>query len=393
LSEAPLQGLRVLDLSRVLAGPYCTMLLADLGADVVKVERPGTGDETPDLGPPFVGGESAYFLALNRTKRSVALDLSDDRARAAFSRLAETADVVVENFRPGGANALGVGYEQVRALNPRVVYCSITGFGAREPADRAAYDFVVQAEAGLMSVTGEPDGEPTKAGVAVADVLAGVNAAVAVLAALHRRDRTGQGSQVTVSLLDSTLSGLVNVAQNVLVTGEEAARYGNAHGSIAPYEPLRAQNGWVAVAAANDAQFEKLCNALGRYDLLGDPRFATNTSRVEHRAELALQLHETFAGATAEEWIERLNDAGVPSGKIRGVKEALEAAAAAGEAATVTVEHPAIGPLDLVRSAPRFDGAEAAPTPPPLLGEHTREVLLEAGVDEAEIEALVAANR
>jgi crotonobetainyl-CoA:carnitine CoA-transferase CaiB-like acyl-CoA transferase len=393
LSEAPLQGLRVLDLSRVLAGPYCTMLLADLGADVVKVERPGTGDETRTWGPPFVGGESAYFLALNRTKRSVALDLSDDRARAAFSRLAETADVVVENFRPGGANALGVGYEQVRALNPRVVYCSITGFGAREPADRAAYDFVVQAEAGLMSVTGEPDGEPTKAGVAVADVLAGVNAAVAVLAALHRRDRTGQGSQVTVSLLDSTLSGLVNVAQNVLVTGEEAARYGNAHGSIAPYEPLRAQNGWVAVAAANDAQFEKLCNALGRYDLLGDPRFATNTSRVEHRAELALQLDETFAGATAEEWIERLNDAGVPSGKIRGVKEALEAAAAAGEAATVTVEHPAIGPLDLVRSAPRFDGAEAAPTPPPLLGEHTREVLLEAGVDEAEIEAIVAANR
>jgi crotonobetainyl-CoA:carnitine CoA-transferase CaiB-like acyl-CoA transferase len=393
LSEAPLQGLRVLDLSRVLAGPYCTMLLADLGADVVKVERPGTGDETRTWGPPFVGGESAYFLALNRTKRSVALDLSDDRARAAFSRLAETADVVVENFRPGGANALGVGYEQVRALSPRVVYCSITGFGAREPADRAAYDFVVQAEAGLMSVTGEPDGEPTKAGVAVADVLAGVNAAVAVLAALHRRDRTGQGSQVTVSLLDSTLSGLVNVAQNVLVTGEEAARYGNAHGSIAPYEPLRAQNGWVAVAAANDAQFEKLCNALGRYDLLGDPRFATNTSRVEHRAELALQLDETFAGAPAEEWIERLNDAGVPSGKIRGVKEALEAAAAAGEAATVTVEHPAIGPLDLVRSAPRFDGVEAAPTPPPLLGDHTREVLLEAGVDEAEIEAIVAANR
>jgi len=393
LSEAPLQGLRVLDLSRVLAGPYCTMLLADLGADVVKVERPGIGDETRTWGPPFVGGESAYFLALNRTKRSVALDLSDDRARAAFSRLAETADVVVENFRPGGANALGVGYEQVRALNPRVVYCSITGFGAREPADRAAYDFVVQAEAGLMSVTGEPDGEPTKAGVAVADVLAGVNAAVAVLAALHRRDRTGQGSQVTVSLLDSTLSGLVNVAQNVLVTGEEAARYGNAHGSIAPYEPLRAQNGWVAVAAANDAQFEKLCNALGRYDLLGDPRFATNTSRVEHRAELALQLDETFAGAPAEEWIERLNDAGVPSGKIRGVKEALEAAAAAGEAATVTVEHPAIGPLDLVRSAPRFDGVEAAPTPPPLLGDHTREVLLEAGVDEAEIEAIVAANR
>jgi crotonobetainyl-CoA:carnitine CoA-transferase CaiB-like acyl-CoA transferase len=392
LSELALQGLRVLDLSRVLAGPYCTMLLADLGADVVKVERPGIGDETRTWGPPFVVGESAYFLALNRSKRSVTLDLSDERAHNAFLRLAQTADVVVENFRPGGADALGVGYEHVRALNPNVVYCSITGFGSREPAGRAAYDFVVQAEAGLMSVTGEPDGEPTKAGVAVADVLAGVNAAVAVLAALHRRDRTGEGGHVAVSLLDSSLSGLVNVAQNVLVTGEEAGRYGNAHRSIAPYEPLRAQDGWVAVAAANDGLFEKLCRALGREDLPADPRFATNASRVEHRGELEHQLEMALASAPAEDWIERLHAAGVPAGKIRGVKEALEAAAAAGEPATFRVEHPSIGPLDLVRTAPRFDDAEAAPTPPPLLGEHTREVLLEAGLDEAEIEAIVAAS-
>ena len=390
MSEPPLEGLRVLDLSRVLAGPYCTMLLADLGAEVVKVERPGTGDETRAWGPPFVAGQSAYFLAVNRSKRSVALDLGEDRARAAFLRLAERADVVVENFRPGGAAALGVGYEQIRPLNPRLVYCSITGFGDREPAARPGYDFVVQAESGLMSITGEPDREPAKVGVAVVDVLAGLNAAVAVLAGLQRRDRTGEGAHVEVSLLDSGLSGLVNVAQGVLVTGEEAGRYGNTHQSIAPYEPLRAGKGSVAVAAANDGLFEKLCGVLGRDDLPGDPRFATNAARVAHRVELVEQLEAALAGASADEWIERLNAAGVPAGKIRGVREALDAA---GEPATVTVEHPSIGPLELVRTAPRFEGADSVPAPPPLLGEHTREVLLEAGLDEAEVEAIAAANR
>jgi crotonobetainyl-CoA:carnitine CoA-transferase CaiB-like acyl-CoA transferase len=385
LSDPPLRGLRVLDLSRVLAGPYCTMLLADLGADVVKVERPGTGDETRTWGPPFVGGESAYFLAVNRSRRSVALDLRDERARAAFLQLAERVDVVVENFRPGGAEALGVGYEHVQPLNPRLVYCSITGFGEREPAARAGYDFVVQAESGLMSITGEPDGEPSKVGVAVVDVLAGLNAAVAVLAALQRRDRTGEGAHVEVSLLDSALSGLVNVAQGVLVTGEEARRFGNTHQSIAPYEPLRAQGGSVAVAAANDGLFERLCGVLGRGDLPGDPRFATNAARVEHRAELVEQLEAALAGAPAEEWIELLNAAGVPAGKVRGVREALEAA---GEGTTMTVEHPSIGALEVVRTAARFHEAKAVATAPPLLGEHTREVLLEAGLDEAEIEAI-----
>ena len=390
MSKLPLDGLGVLDLSRVLAGPYCTMVLSDLGAEIVKIERPGVGDETRTWGPPFVERESAYFLSVNRGKRSVALDLRGERSRAAFMRLAADADVVVENFRPGGADVLGVGFEQVRAVNPRVVYCSITGFGDREPAGRPGYDFVIQAESGLMSITGPAEGAPSKVGVAVVDVLAGLNAAVAVLAALRRRDETGEGEHVEVSLLDSALSGLVNVAQSVLVTGEEAPRFGNAHRSVAPYEPLQAEDGLVAVAAANDGLFAKLCGVLGRNDLLADERFATNAGRVEHRAELAEELESALATRPADEWIELLTAEGVPAGKIRGVLEALEAA---GRGTTVRVEHPTVGPLDLVRTATRMEGGDALPSAPPLLGEHTREVLAEAGLDDAEIDAVVAESR
>jgi len=362
------------------------MVLSDLGAEVVKIERPGVGDETRTWGPPFVEGESAYFLSVNRGKRSVELDLRGELSRAAFLRLAAGADVVVENFRPGGADALGVGFEQVRAVSPRIVYCSITGFGDREPTGRPGYDFVIQAESGLMSITGPADGEPSKVGVAVVDVLAGLNAAVAILAALRRRDETGEGEHVEVSLLDSALSGLVNVAQSVLVTGAEAPRFGNAHRSVAPYEPLRAQDGLVAIAAANDGLFAKLCGVLGRADLLDDARFRTNASRVEHRAELAAELEGALASRPTDEWIELLTAEGVPAGKIRGVLDALEAA---GAEAIVTVRHPTLGALDLVRTASRVAGDET-PLPPPRLGDHTREVLTEAGLDDAGIDAVLA---
>jgi crotonobetainyl-CoA:carnitine CoA-transferase CaiB-like acyl-CoA transferase len=383
----PLDGVRVVDLSRVLAGPYCTMLLADLGADVVKIERPGEGDETRSWGPPYAGTEAAYFLAINRSKRSVAIDLKDDEGRELVLDLCSRADVVLENFRPGTAARLGLDAVSVRRRNPGAVYCSITGFGRRGARDRAGYDFVAQAESGLMAVTGEPDGVPTKAGVAVVDVLTGTHAAVAVLAALRRRQVTGAGERIEVSLLDSAFSGLVNVAQNALVTREEPGRFGNAHPSIAPYQPFRAADGWIAVAAANDGLFVRLAGALGLPELPCDARFATNADRVRNRRELIPLLEAAFARLPAEDWVASLDRAGVPAGKIRGVLEGLQAAAPA----TVTVTHPTAGEIELV--APPFVLDEAPLgrlSPPPRLGEHTREVLAELGVDADRVAGLEA---
>ena len=387
MTAPPLHGIRVVDLSRVLAGPYCTMMLADLGADVVKVERPGGGDETRAWGPPYAGNEAAYFLSVNRSKRSVADDLKHPHGRALALDLCARADVVLENFRPGAAERLGLDGASVRGRNPEVVYCSITGFGRHGARDRPGYDFVVQAESGLMAVTGEPDGPPTKAGVALVDVVTGLHAAVAIVAALRRREATGEGEQIEVSLLDSAFSALVNVAQNALVTGEEPGRFGNAHPSIAPYQPFRAADGWIAVAAANDGLFARLCDVIERPELVADERFATNAARVRNRAELLPLLEEAFAARSAGDWSSALDAAGVPAGKIRGVLEALRADAPA----TVRVTHPAAGELDLV--APPFTLASASlrdATAPPLLGQHTREVLGELGLDPAVVAALAA---
>jgi len=373
---------RVVDLSRVLAGPYCTMVLADLGADVVKVERPEGGDETRSWGPPFTGGEAAYYLSVNRGKRSCALDLSQPAGRELALQLCAGADAVIENFKVGGADRLGVGYEAVRERNPRVVYCSITGFGSqRQPPGRPGYDFVAQAESGLMSITGAADGPPSKVGVAVVDVLAGLHAAAAVLAGLHG----GEGARIEVPLLDSGLAALVNVAQNALVTGAEPRRFGNAHPNIVPYETFETASGQLAIAAANDGLFRALCGALG-LDELAD-RFPTNAERVEHRGELIPLLQKRLRERPAEEWVEALDAAGVPVGKVRTVPEALAAAAEAGRPATHTVDHPTAGPLDLVAS-PIWGPTSAPASPPPLLGQHTAEVLAELGRGHEEIEAL-----
>ena len=382
----PLAGVRVADLSRVLAGPYCTMVLADLGADVVKVERPEGGDETRSWGPPFAGGEAAYYLSVNRNKRSCALDLSQPEGRELALELCARADIVVENFKVGGADRLGVGYAQVRERNPRVVYCSITGFGSeREPVGRPGYDFVAQAESGLMSITGPEDGAPYKVGVALVDVLTGLHAAAAVLAGLHG----GEGARIEVPLLDSGLAGLVNVAQNALVTGQEPERHGNAHPNIVPYQDFETSSGRIAVAAANDGLFRALCSAMGLDELFSDDRFATNAARVEHRTELIPVLADRFRERSAEDWLADLDAAGVPAGKVRSVPDALAAAAEAGRPATHTVDHPTAGALDLVAS-PIWGATRTDPTPPPLLGEHTREVLAELGKSTAEVDRLAA---
>ncbi len=370
--DPPLTGLRVLDLSRVLAGPYCTMMLADLGAEVVKVEQPGTGDETRGWGPPFVGEDAAYFLAVNRSKRSVTLDLKEEAGRSTALALATRSDVVIQNFRPGAIERLGLGYEQLRALRPGIVYCTLTGFGTdREPHDRPGYDFIGQAECGLMHITGTD--EPSKVGVAVVDILAGMNAAVAILAALRRRDQSGAGEHIEVSLLDSGLAALINVAQAALLTGEEARRYGNGHPHIVPYQTFAASDGWIAVAAANDGLYRRLCAAIELPELAQDERFATNADRVLHRDQLVALLAQRFRRRSTDEWVQVLGAAGVPAGKVRGVLEAFAAAEAAGRAATVSVSHPVGGEISLVASPIRLtEAALRPPEPPPLLGEHTR---------------------
>lgn len=381
--DKPLAGVRVVELARVLSGPYATMLMADLGAEVVKVEHPERGDDTRHWGPPDVGGESAYYLSTNRGKRDLAVDMKDPDGLAVVRDLCAGADVVIENFRPGVAGRLGLGYDEVADANPGVVYCSISAFGdGREPSDRPGFDAVLQAETGFMAITGEVDGVPSKVGVAITDVLTALNAAVAINAALYRKQATGKGEHVVISLLDSALSGLVNVVQSALVSGNEARRYGNAHASVVPYETLPVADGWITVAAGNDAQYRRLCAVLGRDDLAEDPRFATNSDRVRNRDALIPELTAELTARPGQDWVDELHAAGVPVGKIRGVLEAVRAAAEAGTSATFTVDHPTAGPLEQVRPgfADSDGGRMWTTTPPPRLGEHTREILADLGV-------------
>lgn len=368
----PLAGLKVLDLSRVLAGPLSTMVLADLGAEVLKVEAPGGGDETRSWGPPFLGsadGESTYFLSINRGKRSLGLNFHDPGDQVLGRRLiTEWADVVVENFRPGALQRLGVDVDELLAVAPRVVWATVRGYP--EPDDRPGYDFVIQAGAGLMAITGPAEGPPSKVGVAVADMLAGLYLATGVLAAVVRRDRDGVGGRVTVSLAEAAVASLINVGQSVLTTGEAPRRQGNAHAQLAPYAVYQAADGPLAIGVGNNRQFRALAAAVGQPTLADDARFLDNRSRVVHRRALADTLNAALAERTVDAWCQVLVAAGVPVDAVRSVPDVLEMARAWGQVGTVA--HHQLGALPVVRSPIWIDGARLPLTlPPPLLGEHS----------------------
>ena len=371
----PLEGVRILDLSRVLAGPYATMMLADLGADVLKIEHPERGDDTRHWGPPFARSESAYFLSVNRNKRSVSMDLKDPEELEKVKKLAASADVLIENMRRGALEKLGLGYETLRETNPGLVYCSITGFGPGEDEDRPGYDFLIQARGGIMGITGFPDGEPTKVGVAIADMVCGLQAAMAVLAALYRRNDTDEGARIEVPLFESQLSWLANRAQAYLVSGEDAGRLGNAHPSIVPYQTFDAWDKKIALAVGNDAQFENLCRAIGRPELADDQRFAENPDRVENREELVAILQEELSKKTADEWVEEIRGAGVPVGPVNALADVFSDGHVLSSGILQNVEHPAAGMLALLASPVLVDG-ERLPIrrPPPTLGQHTDEI-------------------
>ena len=380
--EGALSGIIVADFGRVLAAPYLTMLLADLGAEVVKIERPGTGDDTRTWGPPFADGEATYFLGVNRNKRSVALDLADERDRRAAYAIAERADVLVENFLPGTMERLGLGYDQLRAANPGLVYCSITGFGAAGGAALPGYDLLVQAMGGLMSVTGETAGPGTKTGVALVDVVTGLHAGMGVLAALRHRERTGQGQRVEVSLLTSLLSALTNQASAYVAGGVVPRAMGNRHPSIVPYEVVEAADRPLALAVGNDRQFASLCSVLGLPRLADDPRFARNSARVAHRDDLLAALERPLLTRTAEEWFEQLTSAGVPCGPINDLADAFAFADRLGLEARVRIDDPRRqSPVEQVANPIRLGATPAAyRSAPPYLGEHTRQVLAELGL-------------
>ena len=367
----PLEGLRVLDLSRVLAGPYATMVLADLGADVLKVEHPERGDDTRHWGPPFVGGESAYFLSVNRNKRSIGVDLKTGEGLERVKRLAAGADVVIENWKRGALEKMGLGYEALKEENPDLIYCSITGFGPGPDEDRPGYDFLVQARAGIMGITGQPDGEPTKVGVAAADIFCGMLAANAILAALHRRSVTGGGARVEVPLFESTLSWLANRGQEYLITGEDSGLIGNAHPSIVPYQTFEASDKPIVVAVGNDSQFGRLCEAVGLPDLAEDERYATNPDRVANREGLVAVLQERFSERTADEWVEGIRAAGVPCGPVNALPDVFEDEHVLGSGVLQNVEHPAAGALRMLASPVLVDGKRLpVRRPPPTLGQH-----------------------
>jgi crotonobetainyl-CoA:carnitine CoA-transferase CaiB-like acyl-CoA transferase len=394
-----LAGVRVLDLTRVLAGPWCTQVLADLGADVIKVERPGNGDDTRGWGPPFLRDadgndttESAYYLCANRNKRSITVDIATGEGQAVIRRLAMESDVLVENFKVGDMARYRLDAAALHAANPRLVYCSITGFGQDGPyAQRAGYDFAVQGLGGLMSITGAADGEPQKVGVAVADLFTGMYATVAILAALRHRDATGEGQVIDMALLDAQVAMLANLGSHYLVGGDMPPRQGNAHANIVPYQVFAVADGHIIVAVGNDRQFARLCQLLGESALADDERFATNAGRVRHRDVLVPMLQSAFVWRDRQTWLTVLEAAGIPSGPVNDIADVFADPQVEARAMVEHVAHPEAGSVPLVASPLKLSATPVdLRRAPPLLGQHTDAVLREAGYDDAEIAALRA---
>ena len=389
----PLSGIRVVDLTRILAGPYATMILGDMGADVLKIENPDGGDDSRGWGPPWVpqaGGASAYFAAVNRNKRSVTLNLKSEAGREVVWRLIEASDVVMSNFRPGVIERLGFSWEAVQARAPRVVYAIVNGYGATGPgAEKPSFDVIVQGESGVMDVTGWPDGPPTRVGISLGDETAGLLAVQGILAALLARERSGRGQRVEVALHDGLLSLLTYHAQNWWAGGPRPARLGNAHPSIVPYQTFQAADAWINVGVGNERQWRSLCAVVGKPEWLDDPRFASNAARVEHRAELVPLLEALFVARAAADWLDALGAAGIPSGRIRPVAEALEAPETRHREMVVEVEPDGAGPLRLLGIPVKLSATPGKiRRRPPALGEHTAEVLLEIGYDSGTIRTL-----
>lgn len=387
-ASPPLIGIRILDFSRILAGPFCTQFLADMGAEVIKIERPGAGDDTRQWGPPWAGGESAYYLSCNRNKKSVTIDLQKPEGRELAKKLIGKSDVLVENFKVGTMAKWGLDFATLHELFPNLVYCSISAYG-QDSSERhePGYDFIIQARGGIMSITGPEDGEPHKVGVAIADITAGLYAASSILAALHHREKTGEGQHIDLSLLDSQVSWLANVGVNYLVSREIPKRFGNAHPNIVPYEVFPTADSYIAIAAANDAQFRRLCQALESPELAVMPEYATNPDRVKNRKTLIAELRKRLVEKESAAWIAKLREHKVSATPIQNIDEVFNDQVVKERGMVVEVPHPTAGSVNLIGAVPKFSSSTTVPAvAPPLLGEHTDEVLTAlAGLSQAEI--------
>ncbi|XP_061569104.1 succinate--hydroxymethylglutarate CoA-transferase [Cololabis saira] len=373
----PLEGVRVLDLTRVLAGPFCTMILGDLGAEVIKVERPGTGDDTRAWGPPFAASESIYYLSVNRNKKSVAVDLKHPGGATIIQQLAGVCDVLVENYLPGKLHQLGLGYEQLSTINPRLIFCSISGYGQTGPhAQSPGYDSIASAVSGMMHITGPEDGEPVRPGVAMTDLATGLYAHGSILAALLQRHRTGRGVHIDCNLLSSQVSCLSHVAANYLNAGKEARRWGTAHESIVPYQGFRTRDGHIVVAAGNDKQFVQVCRVLELTELTEEPKYRTNKLRVQNRKELLHTLSERFLEEKTADWLRRFKGSGVPVGPINSIQEVFSEPQVKHNGLIQEMDHPTAGRIAVPGPAVRFSSfSPSGPIPPPLIGQHTVQVL------------------